>query len=130
LWKQRSSFSQQLELRAAASATFLSNESEFPLLIGNRDELQRAANSTATNEDVLYVLVIDESGRILATAGRVSPNSQHAVLAALNRLEGTRLVGPQDGLPQHIEAMRAVQQSAAKGLLDWEGDHGQSKRLG
>ncbi|HYL78054.1 MAG TPA: response regulator [Bryobacteraceae bacterium] len=130
LWKQRSSFSQQLELRAAASAAFLASESEFPLLIGDRNELQRAANSTAANEDVLYVVVIDESGQVLATAGRISPTSRHAISAGLNRQEGARVVSAEDNLPRHIEATRVVQQAAAKGLLDWEGGRGQSKRLG
>jgi signal transduction histidine kinase/DNA-binding response OmpR family regulator len=131
LWKQRSSFSQQLELRAGSSAAFLASQSEFPLLIGDRDELRRVANSAATNEDVLYVAVIGDSGQILASAGRVPPASRHVMSPeGLDGREGTRVVNAQDGLPQHIEATRVVQQVPAKGLLDWEGDRSQTKRLG
>src|ERR1051326_2012898 len=45
LWKQRSSFTEQLELRAAASAGFLASQSEYPLMVGDQEELQRLADA-------------------------------------------------------------------------------------
>lgn len=70
LWNQNTGLRRQLELRAQASVEFLASQSTFPLLIGDRAELQRVAKSAATNEDVLYVIITDETGHQLAAAGR------------------------------------------------------------
>ncbi|MBZ5609096.1 MAG: response regulator [Acidobacteriia bacterium] len=110
---ERSTLSQQLNLRAQGSAEFLASQCDFPLLIGDRAELGRIARSAATNEDVLYVVVADEAGRTVAEAGRASPagNSNQA-------------------LPPHIEVRRTIQESGAKGLLDWESDRTRVRQLG
>src|SRR5579864_5024860 len=68
LWNENGVMRRQLELRGQTSADFLASQSEFPLLTGNRDELQRAAESARKNEDVLYVVIADPSGNILAKA--------------------------------------------------------------
>ena len=54
---QSSDLRRQLELRAQTSADFLASQSEFPLLTGDREELQRVANAALRNEDVLYVAI-------------------------------------------------------------------------
>jgi len=115
LWRQRASFGQQLELRAQASAEFLAKQSEFPLLIGNRDELQRMADAAATSEGVLYVVITGESGETLAKTGRFIPQA---------------VPGSGWMLPKHLEAMRKVRPASTKDLVDWEGDRGRSKPLG
>ncbi len=111
LWKQRLSLVEQLDLRAQASAEFLAHQSEFPLLIGNREELERVAKAAATSADVLYVIIKDDAGQTLASAGR-------------------RVPAPGEELEEHIEAQKKVRQSASGGLLDWEGAHAPAKRLG
>ena len=116
LWRQRASFGQQLELRAQAAAELLANQSEFPLLTGDRDELQRVANSAAAREDVLYVTIAGETGEMLARAGRQVPETSNGAGVGI--------------LPENIEATRAVRQSSANGLADWEGDRARSKPLG
>ena len=127
LWNQNTGLRRQLELRAEASAEFLASQSAFPLLTGDRAELLRVAKSAATNEDVLYVVVFDESGRELAQAGRwAAPQS---AAGPLNET-CTRLVEKRGGMPPHIEVTRCVTQAGAKGLLDWEGDHRPTKQLG
>jgi len=131
LWNQRASLSQQLELRARASAEFLASQSEFPLLIGNRSELRRVAESAATNEDVLYVVVGSDDGWTEERAGRFyAENRALSPAAAPVTRDGSRVVNRAGSLPRHVEATHLVQQSTAKGLLDWEGDRGQPKRLG
>jgi signal transduction histidine kinase/DNA-binding response OmpR family regulator len=127
LWNQNNGLSRQLELRAETSAEFLASQSAFPLLIGDHDELQRVAKSAATNEDVLYVVIADETGRALAAAGRWATTQ---TAAQTGEPSCTRMVEKRDGLPPHIEVTRCVTQSGAKGLLDWEGDHRQSRHLG
>jgi signal transduction histidine kinase/CheY-like chemotaxis protein len=119
LWRQHASFGQQLELRAQAAAEVLANESEFPLLIGDRDALQLVAKSAAAREDVLYVTIAGETGEVLAQAGRQVPETSSGRNSA-----GVGI------LPAKIEATRAVRQSSANGLADWEGDRARSKQLG
>jgi signal transduction histidine kinase/CheY-like chemotaxis protein len=119
LWRQHASFGQQLELRAQVAAEVLANESEFPLLIGDRNALQLVAKSAASREDVLYVTIAGETGEVLAKAGRQVPESAHGGNSA-----GVEF------LPAKIEATRAVRQSSANGLTDWEGDRARSKQLG
>jgi signal transduction histidine kinase/DNA-binding response OmpR family regulator len=111
VWQQRASSGQQLALRAQASADFLANQCEFPLLIDDRNELQRVAQSASASEDVLYVVIANDAGKTLAQAGRFAQHSN-------------------GDLPQHIEAARAVQQSSTNGLFDWESGQAKSKHLG
>jgi signal transduction histidine kinase/CheY-like chemotaxis protein len=112
VWQQRASSSQQLQLRAQTSAEFLANQCEFPLLIDDRNELQRVAQSASASEDVLYIVIANDAGKTLAQAGRFAPPSNG------------------EALPRHIEAARAVQQSSTNGLFDWESGHAKSKTLG
>jgi signal transduction histidine kinase/DNA-binding response OmpR family regulator len=119
LWRQRATFGQQLELRAQAVAEFLANESEFPLLIGDRDALQLAAKSAASREDVLYVTIVSDTGETLAQAGRFAPARFRG--ASVPRVEL---------LPAKIEATRVVRQSSTDGLADWESDRARPKTLG
>ncbi len=77
LWTRSIEWRQQLDLRAHTAVQFLASQSEYGLLLGDRDELQRIANSALASDDVLYVAIADDSGRILATAGQAAsgPNS-------------------------------------------------------
>jgi signal transduction histidine kinase/CheY-like chemotaxis protein len=109
LWRQRASFSRELELRAQATAGFLANQSEFPLRIGDNRELQRMAQSASATEDVLYVIISDQAGRTVAQAGRQIPG------AASRSTD--------------IEATHDIHQSPAK-IMDWESDHAGPQRLG
>jgi len=129
LWKQRSSFTEQLELRAAASAGFLASQSEYPLMVGDQEELQRLADAAVKNEDVLYVMVVGESGQVLATARRGAA-AQIAVPIDLKAADSVHTAEPHDGIPAHIEAIRAVRQSGVKSMLDWEERPSAPKELG
>ena len=128
LWDQNAGLRRQLELRAQASAEVFANQSEFPLRIGDRKELQRIADSAVMREDVLYVIIADETGRELAFAGAVSGMNHSGPPPVQDTC--TRLVEKQDGLPIHIEVTRCITQSGAGGLLDWEGADRPGKRLG
>jgi len=129
LWNESSVMRRQLELRGQTSADFLASQSEFPLLTGNRDELQRAAESARRNEDVLYVAIADASGKILAKAGRFRTGDS-APSTIEPAASCTRIVERAGNLPAHIEVTQCVLSAAAKGLLDWEGDRPLSKSLG
>ncbi len=128
LWNQNTGLRRQLELRAEASAEFLASQSAFPLLIGDRDELQRVAKSGAISEDVLFVIITDETGHRLAAAGRWAAAQASALPASAHTC--TQIEEKRDGLPEHIEVTRCVTEAGATGLLDWEGAHRQVKQLG
>jgi len=127
LWNQSSGLRRQLELRAQTSADFVASQSEFPLLIGDQGELQRVAKSAMRNEDVLYVVIGDEAGKIVAQAGRVS---RVATGTPAPGESCSRVVQGRGDLPKHIEVTQCVVASNAKGLLDWDADKRQAKRLG
>lgn len=130
LWAQSASLLQQLELRAQSLAEFLTRQSEFALLVGDRGELGRISRSAAKNEDVLYVIISDDAGRNLAAAGQWSENPNVQNPSGIPAADGTRVVKSLADLPPHIEARLSVVQSAEKPLLDWETAGPQRQRLG
>ena len=130
LWKQRTSFSEQLELRAGAAAAFLATQSEYPLMVGDREELQRLVNAAVKNEGVLYVAAGSESRQVFATAGRLPPSPHILFAPGPNGPNSVREAAPHDGLPAHIEATQRVRQSDVKSMLDWEASSGPPKDLG
>ena len=129
LWNQNTGLRRQLELRAQTSADFLASQSEFPLLIGDRDELQRVAASAMRNEDVLYVAIRDEAGRIVAQAGRVS--AAEAAWPEQPGMTCSQILDCRRELPRHIEVTQCVKAGDSKDLLDWEGTPNRpTRRLG
>ena len=131
LWKESSILRQQLELRARVSADFLASQTEFPILIGDRSELRRIAKSAAAVEDVLYVVITDEAGQTLAAEGvELKEPEPSAPETGREGPESLRDLPGRPGLPRHIRLERVIEESAGRGLLDWEGDRKQRKRLG
>lgn len=102
LWNQSSDLRRQLELRAQTSAEFLASQSEFPLLTGDREELQRVANAVLRNEDVLYVTIGDEAGKIVARAGRIAGADIGSPPAAPGE-SGSRVVEPGETCPSILK---------------------------
>ena len=111
LWSRSSEWRQQLQLQARTSAQFLASQAEYGLLIGDREELQRVANSALASEDVLYVTISDESGRV-SVAARQSP----AGVAAVH----SPVLDHMAGLGPRVEVTQPVLESATKGLSDWD----------
>jgi PAS domain S-box-containing protein len=67
---QRSALQGQLEARAGLLTEFLASQSELPILVRNRPELQRACVTALSSEDLLYVVITDASGDVMAQAAR------------------------------------------------------------
>ena len=72
LWRQRASFGQQLELRAQASAELLANAERIPAADRRPRRIAACGQFGCGQEDVLYVTIADETGEMLAQAGRKS----------------------------------------------------------
>jgi signal transduction histidine kinase len=110
----RSEFQTQLGLRASAIADFAATESQFPMLVGDQEGLGRIAQSVLSNEDVLFVVVSDSSGRTPAKAFR----------------RGVNLADLRAGTVPVLELSRSVAAPLSAALFDWESKRGSSPPLG
>jgi len=117
LWRQRVSFLEQLTLRAQATAEFLAKQSEFPLLVDDRKELQRMAQSVTEIEDVVYAVIVNTQGETVARAGRSLPVSSSEARF-------------QKSLPDYIEATFPVEPSPNRDLMDWDSQRRVPQRIG
>ena len=70
LLSERAALRRQLELRAGAIAQSLALQSDYPMLVGDRQELTRIASRALHGEDVLYVVFADSNGEPWAEASR------------------------------------------------------------
>jgi HAMP domain-containing protein len=71
----------QMDLRAKVLAEFVATQSDFALLVGDRAELQRIADSALAIEDVLFVVVTDRGGE---SARAVRPGFPSEKIPAAN----------------------------------------------
>lgn len=53
---------QQARLRATEMASLVATRAQFPMLVGDRSELDRLARETMQLEDVLYIVLTDKDG--------------------------------------------------------------------
>jgi len=113
---QHGALEHQLELRAESLAASLSSQIEFPLLVGNREDLDRIARAAVRDEDVEWVRITDASGGLLAQAGRAGSNSRSAAI-----VPGRRAV---------VEAARSVVPRRESGLLTWNSSDTPESALG
>lgn len=60
----------ELDERATAIANNLAAISEFPLLVGDGDELKRLVTNVIKEKDIIYASVENRNGAILAYAGK------------------------------------------------------------
>jgi len=69
LFVQDRALEQQLELRGESMAQFLANEVQFALLVGDQPEIQRVLENSSGNEDVLFLEVLNASGKRVCSLG-------------------------------------------------------------
>ena len=94
---QRAALDQQLRLRAETLTDFLATQSQFGMLVSDREGLQRVADNALTVEDVLFVELRDAAGQPLASVSRKSTG----------------------GAP-FLEVSRPVSTPGSGGLVEWE----------
>src|SRR5579872_4402787 len=78
LLAQRSALEKQLELRADTLAQFVASQSEFAMLVGNRQELETVAENAISSEDVLFVVLAPRNKEKI-TARRANPSGRRFV---------------------------------------------------
>jgi hypothetical protein len=109
LWTYGRDLERQLSRRAEALAEFIAGQSNFPMLVGDRAELERIAASAVATEEVLFVELTD------------ALSSQPVYLSR----PGFR---PNSG--SYLEVAHEVARPAQMGRLEWEPGTGVPERLG
>jgi signal transduction histidine kinase/CheY-like chemotaxis protein len=126
---QRSALQRQIEARAGLLAEFLASDSELPMLVRNLPELERTASNGLANEDVLYVVMADPEGRVLARVAR--PGFPLSAIPSLRPAPGSAAVfeGPQSQAA-FIDLEKPVSTHPAAHVLDWEAPKSTPSQLG
>jgi signal transduction histidine kinase/CheY-like chemotaxis protein len=120
LVSQEGAFQRQLELRAATLIDFVTEQTTFPMLVGDQADLDRIAGRITASEDVLYVVIANTGGQTLASASR--PDFRAEWIPDFDRREEglVRVNRKQpDGL-QFVEVLRTVKTVSDGRFLDWE----------
>jgi signal transduction histidine kinase/CheY-like chemotaxis protein len=119
---QRSVLQGQLEARAGLLAESLASLSEFDMLVGNRTELERTAVTALGSEDVLYVLMEDATGKVVAEARRAG-----FPLAAIpgrpgprNAARGAAIFEDPRSREPFIDIGKTLADHPGAPVLDWE----------
>jgi signal transduction histidine kinase len=119
LLRHQAAFQRQFELRAESLAVSLAGQSQFALLLANRAELERMARTAlAESGDVLYVIVEDASGNLIAGAERAPISRQMLPGGAADiKLPAIRNVRVGPGAEPCVEASVPVIPKAEGGLF-------------
>ena len=128
---QRSVLQGQLEARAGLVAESLATQSQLSMLVHNRLDLQRTADLALSSEDVLYVLLSDASGAVLAKAVRAGFPEE----AIPPRPSSSAVVHGSGADAGFIEMARPVTTRGGAQVFDWDppkpgGAHLGSVRVG
>src|SRR5579883_792367 len=103
LYEQRRAMDQQLLLRAAGMAEFLAAQTQFAMLVGDRAELNRLADSTLRTEDVMYVRFSGADGSRLAESAK--PRAARPEAGDSLNIERP-VIAPTDGVSDLDSAVR------------------------
>ena len=128
---QRSALQSQLEARAGLLAEFLASQSELSILVRNRPELQRTCVTALSSEDLLYVVITDASGAVLAASARAGfPVTAIPARRLVQGSSGSVAIfeGPL-AYRKFIDVARPVSTHDAR-VLDWEIPKGAGASLG
>lgn len=109
-----------LALRADSIVDFAVSESEYPLLAGNSEDLQRTVGAVLSTPDVLYVVVLDSSGKVAASAFR----------DGIPRTPLSGKISPRNGAPGMFEVRKNVTLRADASLEDWKNSEPDITTLG
>lgn len=126
LMLQRSVLQDQLEARAGLLAESLATQSQLPMLVHNRLDLERTAEMALASDDVLYVVLEEASGAVAAKAVRTGfPVSAIPARASSSKVQ--RGPGP---YREFIEIARPVKSPGGAQVFDWEPPTTSAARLG
>ena len=133
LMYQLGGFQHQLQLRAETLAEFLARQAAFPLLVGDRDQLEKLAADMLSGEDVLYVVFSDAEGQPRLKASRKG-FAEHRIpdLVSADRRSGLRpnVSNVENRSRGFIDVEKVVSSGAEDSLIDWEAPEADGAELG
>lgn len=109
LWTYSRDLERQIRGRAQTTAEFLSRQSEFPMLVGDRSELERIARNAVGSGDMVQVTLTDSESAEPVSVARA---------------------GFQESRRNWVEAVREVVRPDAVDRIGWEGTSRTPARLG
>jgi PAS domain S-box-containing protein len=115
---QDKALERQLELRGESMAQFLASELPFSLLVGDLDETRRILEAASSDEDVLFLEVLNPAGRRVCALGRADRMGAIPAPAPGASL-GNRKASLSSG-GRFLEVRVPVLAPARDRLLDWE----------
>jgi PAS domain S-box-containing protein len=130
---QRSEFDHQLRLRADTLAEFLATQSQLGMLVENRADLQQIASNALSVEYVLFVEMLDRSGRRVARASRADitersiPDVREGLGGAQYPVESVISL---EGHGRMLDFRRSIHAPSSGGLLEWESRPASPAQLG
>jgi len=128
---QRSALQGQLEARAGLLAELLASQSELPILVRNRWELQRTCVTALSSEDLLYVVITDAYGDVLAESAR--PGFPATAIPRSPAAGSGNSAAIFEGPPAYrkfIDMAKPVSAPADAQVLDWEIPRAKGASLG
>jgi len=126
LMLQRTVLQDQLEARAGLLAESLATQSQLPMLVHNRQDLERTADMALASEDVLYVVLEESSGAVAAKAVRTGfPGTAIPARASSSKVQR----GP-GAYREFIEIARPVKSPGGAQVFDWDPPKPDAARLG
>ena len=105
--------------RGLIEAIVRDSELPFSLLVEDRDETRRILEAASTDEDVLFLEVLNPAGRRICALGRADRIKAIPALPAGASLE-KRAASPSIGGERFLEVRAPVLAPERDGLLDWE----------
>jgi PAS domain S-box-containing protein len=129
LFVQDRALERQLELRGESVAQSLANELQFPLLVGDRGEMKRVLETSSANEDVLFMQVLNPSGKQICWLGRADLRKaipDPPLGDALGKLQ----TAERRAAERFVEIRVPVVSPNRGRLFDWEPAHGNRSILG
>ena len=102
----RAEFETQLRLRAGALAGLAASQCQLPMLVGDREALDRIAKTVLANADVVFVAIDDDAGATTMMESRAGAARQQGAVPK-----------PEPGA---LEIRRPIPGPEAKELFGWE----------
>ena len=127
VFAQRSILQHQVELRAEGLAGFVASQAEFPMLVGDRVELQRIAANALASEDVLFVTFDDKSGP--GAIRSIRPGLREPPREDATANEGLSLRTLPDRR-RYVDLRRPILAPGAEGPVEWEVKSNTRAKLG
>ena len=122
---QLGALQQQLELRARVLGEFVATQSQFAMLVGDREDLERIARNGLAGEDVLFVILAGCRGQGTIQAVRPTFDRRRLPVTHCGEAGWAR-----SNDKSFLDMTRPVETPGKSGLIEWENRSADPSPLG